>query len=126
VGRGLNQDQIKQAVTDFYKREARSKIKELVSKYAQKMYVIPTRISITGARTRWGSCSSKGSVNFSWYLIMGSEEEIEYVVVHELAHLKEMNHSAKFWSIVSEFVPDYKEKRRALRNLNKRLQTENW
>ena len=85
-----------------------------VAHYAELMGVVPAGVKITGARTRWGSCSSKGNLNFSWRLMLAGEREIDYVVVHELAHLREMNHSPRFWAVVEAALPDYKERRKSL------------
>ena len=73
------------------------------------------RITIRNQRTRWGSCSAKGNLNFNCLLMMMPPEIIDYVVVHELAHRREMNHSKAFWDIVESVLPDYKERRRWLR-----------
>lgn len=90
---------------------AKKVLPPLVQRYAVIMQVRPIGISITGARTRWGSCSSKGRVCFSWRLMQMPQEFIEYVVVHELAHLKELNHSPQFWAIVQSVLPDWKQRR---------------
>lgn len=74
------------------------------------------RITIRCQRTRWGSCSSKGNLNFNCLLMRMPPEIQDYVVVHELCHRKEMNHSAKFWSEVGKILPDYKERRRWLKS----------
>jgi hypothetical protein len=79
------------------------------------MNVSPARITITGAMTRWGSCSGRGSVNFSWRLMLCDDDVIDYVVVHELAHLREMNHGPHFWAIVEQVLPDYKRRKEKLR-----------
>ena len=73
------------------------------------------RITITGAKTRFGSCSSKGNIAFSYRLMMYPEEAIDYVVVHELAHLLEMNHSPSFYRIVESVLPDYKRRKKLLK-----------
>ncbi len=71
----------------------------------------PTKISITSAKTRWGSCTSQRHINISLYLMQYPEEAIDYVIVHEIAHLKQMNHSKDFWKIVEEVFPDYTRRR---------------
>ena len=86
----------------------------------------PAAIKITGARTRWGSCSSKKTVNFSWRLILAPDEIVDYVVIHELAHLSELNHSAKFWNIVEAALPDYRDRKKLLREHQRALGIENW
>ena len=90
-------------------------IEPLIKYYSIKMGVYPSRISINSAKTRFGSCSSKKSLNFSYRLALYPYEAIEYVCVHELAHLKEMNHSKRFWAIVEEQLPDYKSRKALLR-----------
>jgi predicted metal-dependent hydrolase len=65
-------------------------------------------IRITSATTRWGSCSSKKTLNFSYRLIMSPKESIDYVIIHELCHLRQMNHSARFWREVASIMPNYK------------------
>ena len=75
------------------------------------------RITIREQKTRWGSCSSAGNLNFNWKLVLMPPEILEYVVVHELAHRKEMNHSSKFWAIVEQEMPDYQEWKQRLKEL---------
>jgi predicted metal-dependent hydrolase len=82
----------------------------------------PGEVKINSAKTRWGSCNRKGSVNFTYRLLFVPEELIDYVVVHELAHLKEMNHSDRFWSVVAQTMPDYKERRRQLREYENQIE----
>lgn len=88
---------------------------ERVEYYAGSMGVTYGRITIRNQRTRWGSCSSKGNLNFNCQLMRLPEELIDYVVVHELCHRKEMNHSAAFWAEVEKVLPDYKERRKELK-----------
>lgn len=75
------------------------------------------RVSIRNQRSRWGSCSSDGNLNFNCKLLCVRDELVDYVIVHELCHLQEMNHSKKFWSLVSETMPNYKELRKELKNV---------
>ena len=91
--------------------------------YAAIMNVTYGRISIREQKTRWGSCSSKGNLNFNWRLILAPEEVLDYIVIHELAHRKEMNHSPAFYRVVASVMPDYKEPQKWLREHGQRLWT---
>lgn len=91
-----------------YREQARAVFSQKCSYYARMMGVTYGRISIRDQKTRWGSCSSQGNLNFNWRLIMAPAGVLDYVVVHELAHRKEMNHSSAFWSIVERTMPNYK------------------
>lgn len=91
-----------------YARKAGAKISERVSYYAEIMGVTFGKITIREQKTRWGSCSSAGSLNFNWKLILMPEEVLDYVVVHELAHRREMNHSKAFYKVVESVMPDYR------------------
>ena len=73
------------------------------------------RLSIRGQKTRWGSCSSRGTLSFNWKLMLAPPEILDYVIVHELCHLTHMNHSPAFWALVASVLPDYRERRRWLR-----------
>ncbi|MFH0887549.1 MAG: SprT family zinc-dependent metalloprotease [bacterium] len=106
---------IKRSLIKWYKGKAYHHIKERVSAFQDIMGVQHNSIKITSAKTRWGSCSRGGRLNFTYRLIMLPQGAIDYIIVHELAHLKVMNHSARFWKIVLEFMPDYKERRRWIR-----------
>ena len=97
-----------------------------VAKYAGLMGVAPALVKVSGAKARWGSCSAKGNLNFSWRLMLAGEDAIDYVVVHELAHLLEMNHGARFWAVVERALPDYAIRRKQLRLLQRKLSEENW
>jgi predicted metal-dependent hydrolase len=107
-----NSKEIRKIIIELYKLIAKAYIKHRVAFFANKMKVNPTGIRITSAKTRWGSCSGKNTVNFSWKLIMADDDTIDYVVVHELAHIKQHNHSPEFWKIVESIIPDYKEKKK--------------
>jgi predicted metal-dependent hydrolase len=89
-----------------------------VNAKARKMNLAFNKIRITSAQQRWGSCSFNGNLNFSWRLIMAPIEVIDCVVVHELVHLIEHNHSSEFWARVYAEVPDYKESHKWLRDNN--------
>lgn len=89
--------------------------------YASIMHVSYGRISIREQKTRWGSCSSKGNLNFNWRLIFAPEAVLDYIVIHELAHRREMNHSQAFYRIVASVMPDYKEQQKWLRDHGQEL-----
>jgi len=95
---------------------AKRVIPQRVEYYASRIGVTYGRITIRNQKTRWGSCSSKGNLNFNCRLMAFPEHVIDYVVVHELCHRIEMNHSARFWAQVEKYIPDYMEVRRYLRN----------
>jgi predicted metal-dependent hydrolase len=100
---------------------ARKYIPDRVAHFVTIMGVSPISVRITSARTRWGSCSSKRRINFSWRLMLAEEDTIDYVIIHELAHLIQLNHSKAFWTIVEKYAPDYKVQRKKLRELGKKL-----
>ena len=97
------------------KREAKNYLIDKTQYFANIMGLKYGRITITSAKTRFGSCSSKGNISYSYRLMLYPEAAREYVVVHELAHLREMNHSNKFYDIIEKVLPDYKERRRMLK-----------
>ena len=94
---------------------ARAIIPDRVAYFAPLIGVKPMGVKITSARTRFGSCSSKGNLCFSLYLMEKSERAIDYVVVHELCHLREMNHSPKFYREIEKILPDYRERIKELK-----------
>lgn len=106
-----------------YQRQAAEKIAQKVAYYGELMEVTCGRITIRDQKTRWGSCSTKGNLNFNWRLILAPEEVLDYVVVHELAHRKEMNHSERFWREVEKILPDYRSRRLWLKQNGSILQS---
>lgn len=100
---------------------AKQVIPETVAYYARLMSVTYGRISIRKQKTRWGSCSPEGNLNFNCLLMMAPPEVLDYVVVHELSHRLEMNHSSKFWVQVEKVLPDYRQPRKWLKEQGERL-----
>lgn len=96
-------------------RRAKEILPQRTAYWSQRMGLYPTQIRITSARRRFGSCSSEGHICYSWRLMQYPSEAIDYVVVHELAHLKHMNHSPAFHALVAKYLPDHKARRALLR-----------
>ena len=109
-------ERIRDAVQSWLQREASRVFAERVAVYAERLGVQVRRLSLSSAATRWGSANASGAVRLHWRLIEHPLATIDYVVAHELAHLREMNHSPRFWRIVESVVPDYREVRRQLRS----------
>jgi predicted metal-dependent hydrolase len=105
----------------WYKERAFEIISERAREYSQRHGFTPGQVKISSAKTRWGSCSSTGTLNFTWRLVMAPLEVIDYVVAHELAHLRVKNHSRKFWKLVGTICPDYKRHRKWLRENGEKL-----
>ncbi len=103
------------ALEKWYRSEAEYMIRQLTVQYSRLMALNYHRIIMKGQKTLWGSCSRQRNLNFNWRLIMAPEPVIIYVVVHELAHLKHMNHSQKFWQLVEKYCPDWHDHRSWLR-----------
>ena len=96
-------------------RRAKDVLPGKVSHYSQIMGLYPTGLTVTGARTRFGSCSGKNRICFSWRLMAYPEEAIDYVVVHELAHIRHKDHSKRFYDCVEAVLPDWRERRALLK-----------
>lgn len=126
IPEGLSGESARQGIIKIYKMLAAKILKAKADTYAGLMGFTPAGVKVNSAKTRWGSCSGKNSVNFSWRLIMASEPCVDYVVVHELAHISQHNHSAAFWAIVEQYVPDYKAQNKHLKELQKKIAAENW
>jgi len=97
---------IERRVRDFLKREARKDIEGAVALYARRLGVEPRRITLRDTVSRWGSCSSTGSLNFSWRLILAPPEILDYLAAHEVAHIVHMNHSPMFWKLTRRIFPE--------------------
>ncbi len=113
--RDAGEDRIRDAVQSWLQREARRVFAERAAHFAERLGVRVTRLSLSSAETRWGSASASGAVRLHWRLIHHPLATIDYVVVHELAHLREMNHGPRFWKVVESVVPDYQARRASLR-----------
>lgn len=99
---------VRERLEGWLRSQARRVLEERVSLLSQKLGYSVKRIAIKDTKTRWGSCSRKGNVNFNWRLIMAPLPVVDYLVIHELSHLGEMNHSDRFWALVARHCPDYR------------------
>jgi predicted metal-dependent hydrolase len=110
--------QIRDAVQAWLMREAKTLFEQRLNHFAPLMGVQWQRLSLSNAGSRWGSARVDGAIRLNWRLIHLKPEAIDYVVVHELAHLQEMNHSPAFWKVVADILPDHLERRKALQKEN--------
>ena len=109
-------EQIRDAVQSWLQRQARRIFEERCAHFAKALAVRMTRLSLSSAATRWGSASADGSIRLNWRLVHFGLPVIDYVVTHELAHLREMNHGPAFWDVVRSALPDYEQARGVLRH----------
>jgi len=111
----VDKNGVKDALEDLYRKKAREFIESTVREYTEKLDVQYDTLRIKNQKTLWGSCSSKKNLNFNWRLIMAPPDKGEYVIVHELCHLRQPNHSSKFWNLVARYCDRPKKKARWLK-----------
>lgn len=114
-------DHLPRKLVDFLKKQARIRLNAAVDRHARTLGVRPRTIRITDTTSRWGSCSSLRTLSFSWRIVMAPPEVLDYLAAHEVAHLREMNHSAAFWDLVRHACPDMERHRHWLRKNGARL-----
>lgn len=107
--------EIKDALIRWMKKESKIQVEQLVNRHAERKQLFPQTIKIKTQKSRWGSCGIHNDININWLLIIAPPEILEYVVVHELCHIKVRNHSAHFWALVEEHLPDYQSRRHWLK-----------
>lgn len=112
---GASATQVREAAEAWFKKKARHLFEERLAHFAPQLGVQWRRLSLSSARTRWGSARTDGHIRLNWRLVHLPLAQIDYVVVHELAHLRVMDHSPRFWDTVGEVMPDWRERRRLLR-----------
>lgn len=123
INEAIDRDEyIKRTLVEWYRKRAGEKLMERTKVFSKIMGLSFNRVFIKEQKTRWGSCSSKGNINYNWKLIMAPEAIIDYVVVHELAHIKHPNHSKEFWKFVENFLPDYRERENWLKANGSKLE----
>lgn len=109
-------EQMRDVVQSWLQRQARRLFEERCRHFADRLGVRYTRLGLSSAQTRWGSASADGSIRLNWRLIHFARPTIDYVVAHELAHLREMNHGPRFWDVVRSVLPDYERERGTLKD----------
>ncbi|MDD4004925.1 MAG: M48 family metallopeptidase [Elusimicrobiaceae bacterium] len=109
---------------NWMRRTAEDTLAARVAYWSELMGVTYNRVTVKDQKTLWGSCSEKSNLNFSWRVIKAPESVLDYLVIHELAHLKHLNHKTEFWQFVEQFCPDYKNRRRWLHEYKDSLFTE--
>lgn len=112
---------IREGLINWYRKAAKKIIPVRCGHWSALTGLKPGSVHITSAQTRWGSCSSRSSLNFTWRLVMAPLEIVDYVVVHELVHLEIRNHSGSYWERVRSILPDYADKRRWLKDHGREL-----
>jgi len=108
-------DDFRDGLTNYYKRMAQKTIDPLFDKWCFETKMYPQKITYRKAKRRWGSCSHINNISINYMLLQFSVDAIEYVVLHELCHIKEKNHSKRFWNLLSKYMPDYKQKEEIFR-----------
>ncbi len=112
---------VEKKVLQWYKKQALTDFSRRLALFATKLGVPTPELFLSNARSRWGSCNSRKEIRLNWRLLQAPPHIINYVVCHELAHLKEMNHSAKFWAVVGSIFPDYKTAEKELKAWSPKL-----
>ena len=113
---GAGPTQMQDAVQAWLQKQARQLFSERLAHWSPRLGVQPSRWQLSSARTRWGSCTAEGAVRLNWRLIHFPLEIIDYVIVHELAHLRELNHGPSFWATVQSVLPEFETARRQLKD----------
>ena len=111
-----NSEHIKAAIEQWYRTKALSRLVDKTKRYSAILKVEPTSINLKDYKAMWGSCSPKGVVSYNWRIILAPHKIVDYIVVHELCHLIEPNHSSKYWKQVRSVIPDYENSKEWLKN----------
>ena len=119
VNKDLSSDKlaglVRDSLLEWYFTHAKERLIEKTQRYAKIIGIEPTSVMVKSYRSRWGSCSSKGEISYNWKIIIAPHHIVDYVVVHELCHLKHHDHSPAFWKSVEQVIPDYRECREWLK-----------
>jgi len=111
-----DRDGLKKVLEKWYRKEAEKIITERLDFYRPKLNVEPAHVKVKQQKRRWGSCTPKGDLFFNWRIVMAPLPVVDYIIVHEMSHLIHKNHSARFWKTVEKVLPDYRARRKWLRD----------
>lgn len=126
VPEGLEGENLRRAVIQAYKLFAKNYLTKRTHEIAGRMGLTPTSVKVNAAKTRWGSCSSRGSVNYTWYAVMADRDAVDYIIIHELCHMRHMNHSKAFWNEVRKWCPEFERMKDELKEVWREIQGERW
>ncbi len=112
---GLFPPLVKEAIWNFYKERTEEEVGKIINYYSKELGITPPTFKVKYQKRRWGSCSANNVLRINFHLIMAPPKQLEYVVVHELCHIKEKNHSARFWKLVEKLMPGYEIHRKDLK-----------
>lgn len=107
---------VRSMLTVWYQERAKKSLGEKTERFAKIVEVEPRSVTVKDYKSRWGSCSSSGDISYNWRIVLAPHRIVDYVVVHELCHMLEHNHSGRYWKLVEKYVPDYRERRDWLKN----------
>ena len=115
------EEEVRSLLVDWYRIHARERLEEKTHRYAKILQVEPNCVSVKDYKSRWGSCSTTGDISYNWRIVMAPHRIVDYVVVHELCHLLEHNHSAVYWRHVERIIPDFQKCREWLKKNSEQL-----
>lgn len=121
AARTTAQREVRKALFYWYTQQACEMLCRRTDELARQTGLKPARLGVRSQLHRWGSCSAKGSISLNWRLIMAPQAVADYVIVHELCHIQQPNHSRRFWDLVASFVPDYQTQRKWLKDNSRKL-----
>ena len=100
---------IRRLLTEWYKDHAKKRLMDKTKRFAKIIGVVPNSITVKDYKSRWGSCSTQGDISYNWRIILAPDNIVDYVVVHELCHILEHNHSSRYWQHVTRYMPNWRE-----------------
>lgn len=122
----LSVEELKAPLASVYKKAGKPYLEQRLNHWSEIMGISYGQLKLNSALRRWGSCTREGNINITWFLLFAPERAIDYVLVHELAHRRQFNHSKAFWALVEQYMPDYRQQKEVLLSVQRRLVKEGW